>query len=446
MKDFPWWQQSIYTYHFADKEFLFHIALIPFTYGDLIYGAKLGAVFFAASIMAVFYWILQANQIRLPLLWTGFILASGPLFLYRLNLPRPHLAAIILSLLGAHFIINGRYYKASALSVIYALSYTASHTLLVLAVIDDLNRSIHEGKIKLKGTLWVSIGLLLGFFLHPNFPHNFLIWYSQNIMVLFYLWQDVPFRFGGELYPLDTKLFLLNSIAIILPFFLACYFSMVGKKAIRRETSSLFLASVAFFFITMMSKRFVEYWVPFSLLFCGFVLTDILKDTKINRGINPRKILVSIIGLICSLALLAQVYRSYHLTQKEMKSIKAPRYREAAKWLEQNTPPGTIIYTTDWDDFPELFFYNSKNRYLVGLDPTFMYLANRDLYRKWSLINSGKIPEDPYDIFLKEFKTAYLLTDHSYGGFIRLVEHHPSIKLAYSDSNCRIYRLVPRAD
>lgn len=443
MSEFPWWQRSIHTQHFADKEFLFHIALIPFTYGDLIYGAKLSAVLFAAGLLAVFCWILQANQVRFPLLWTSLLLAAGPLFLYRLSLPRPHLAAMILSLLGTHWVLNGRYYKAGILSGVYALTYTASHTLLILAMIDDLNRSIQERKIGLRATLWVSLGLLAGFLLHPNFPHNLRIWYSQNILLLAYLWRGIPpLNFGGELYPMSTKLFLSDSIAVILPYLLGCYLSMVSPKPIRRETSSLFLFSAAFLLITWMSKRFVEYWVPFTVLFCGFVLTDALGDVKAHLESRRQRFIASLVGLICCIAIMGQAYRNYHLGVKEMKEINAPHYQGGAQWLERNTPPGATIYTTDWDDFPELFFYNSSNRYLVGLDPIFMYLFDKELYSQWNRINTGKITRDPYDLFLKKFNTAYLLTDYSHGEFIRMVENHPLIKLAYQDSTCRIYMLL----
>jgi hypothetical protein len=36
-------------------------------------------------------------------------------------------------------------------------------------------------------------------------------------------------------------------------------------------------------------------------------------------------------------------------------------YAEASGWLRAHTPPGSLVFQTDWDDFPHLFFYNREN-------------------------------------------------------------------------------------
>ena len=34
-RTFPWWQETFLRDHWADKDFLYHVLLIPFTFGDL---------------------------------------------------------------------------------------------------------------------------------------------------------------------------------------------------------------------------------------------------------------------------------------------------------------------------------------------------------------------------------------------------------------------------
>ena len=47
--EFPYLSVSILNAkEFYDHHFLFHVALIPFTFGDLLFGAKLAAVTFSA--------------------------------------------------------------------------------------------------------------------------------------------------------------------------------------------------------------------------------------------------------------------------------------------------------------------------------------------------------------------------------------------------------------
>ena len=64
-------------------------------------------------------------------------------------------------------------------------------------------------------------------------------------------------------------------------------------------------------------------------------------------------------------------------------------FQDASMWLMEHTEPGERVYQTDWDNFPELFYFNTHNTYIVGLDPTFMYLANPELYLLWRSIGRG---------------------------------------------------------
>jgi hypothetical protein len=52
----------------------------------------------------------------------------------------------------------------------------------------------------------------------------------------------------------------------------------------------------------------------------------------------------------------------------------------AAEWLRTNTPEGSMVFQTDWDDFPYLYYYNTHNTWLVGLDPTYLQVAAPDLW------------------------------------------------------------------
>src|SRR5512139_3851422 len=66
--DFVWLPLSILNQReFYDHHFLFHVALMPFTFGDLRLGAKWAAVAFA-SLAFMSVWNLLKNQ-RIPLAW-----------------------------------------------------------------------------------------------------------------------------------------------------------------------------------------------------------------------------------------------------------------------------------------------------------------------------------------------------------------------------------------
>jgi len=55
---------TIYTENFADDHFLFHLFLVPFTFGNLIIGAKVSASLITISIFLFFFWTVQRHWFK----------------------------------------------------------------------------------------------------------------------------------------------------------------------------------------------------------------------------------------------------------------------------------------------------------------------------------------------------------------------------------------------
>ncbi|MCK7519460.1 MAG: hypothetical protein MZV64_17870 [Ignavibacteriales bacterium] len=104
-----------------------------------------------------------------------------------------------------------------------------------------------------------------------------------------------------------------------------------------------------------------------------------------------KRILASLPMLLLSVAVVASIARPIPRAREAIDTSKPyDLYADASQWLEANTPPGSRVFQTDWDDFPRLFYYNTHNTYLIGLDPTYMQLYDPELYDLWVLITQGK--------------------------------------------------------
>ena len=90
------------------------------------------------------------------------------------------------------------------------------------------------------------------------------------------------------------------------------------------------------------------------------------------------------------------------------KGIVMNKFQKAADWLKNNTAKNSIIFHSDWGEFPLLFYYNSDNFYINGLDPTFMYEYNEDLYWQWHDITVGKKREGLYPVIKDNFNSSYV--------------------------------------
>ena len=105
-------------------------------------------------------------------------------------------------------------------------------------------------------------------------------------------------------------------------------------------------------------------------------------------------------------------------TRRSIAGDAAPDHYEASMaWIRENVPPGEVVFNTDWDDFPKMFFYDTKHAYASGLDPT--YLLDRDnqlkrdpklaeLYKKITLGND----DDPAPLIRDKFGARYVFSDN----------------------------------
>jgi hypothetical protein len=116
-------------------------------------------------------------------------------------------------------------------------------------------------------------------------------------------------------------------------------------------------------------------------------------------------------------------------------------YANASLWLENNTPAGSRLFQTDWDDFPRLFYYNTHNTYLIGLDPTYLQLYDADLYDLWVDISQGDVA-DPSQIIATTFGSRYIHTDLNHGDFLQVAAEDPGLKEVYRDDQAVIFEVV----
>ena len=116
-------------------------------------------------------------------------------------------------------------------------------------------------------------------------------------------------------------------------------------------------------------------------------------------------------------------------------------YANASAWLEKNTPAGSRVFQTDWDDFPRLFFYNTHNVYLIGLDPTYLQLYDSKLYNLWVDITQGDV-KNPSQIIATRFGSQYIHTDLNHGDFLRVAAKDPGLREVYRDDQAVIFEVL----
>ena len=445
-QEFPWAQFSLWREHFADKEFLFHVLLIPFTFGaDLATGAKHAAVVFAAFFIANFNLMLRLHRVPLRYLWLALLLVAGDVLLYRLCLPRPHLLSMSFMLWLVHATVRQRYVLLAGLSFFYAHSYTAIHMPLVLGIIFCVGQLLMREKLSWPSLVVPTVAVLVSSLVSPFFPHNLVVFYVQNLeLAQQQLFWNINLFQGTELKPMSTRYFFTYNLPLLVPLGGALYLSVLHPSKVSRETKQLLAMAAAFIVMTMVSKRFVEYSYPIGLLFCACYCRD--RWGKIDRRVLSQAKLKTVVSALLIIVIAgASAAASYRNLHRDLSRAKPSRYAQAAEFLQQHTPADTTVFTCDWDDAPELFYFNHHNRYMIFMDPLFMYSWSPQVWHIWIRIANGHTAERTAKILFDDLKIQYGLCTSNFHKLRQVIADDPHLHIIYEDKGVYVFRVTAPA-
>jgi hypothetical protein len=401
-RSFEWAQESFLRDRFSDEEFLFHVALAPFCRDEasMVGGAKAAVVVLDALIALAFFLVLRAQNMRGAWFFTLLLLAAGNHFLFRLAMARPHLLAILFAVAGAHAILADRRAALAALGFGFAWSYAAPHLLVALALADAVARRLRDGAWRLGPLAASAAGVGAGLVLHPYFPNDMYELYVQVVLVLAQAWGLVPdagLRLGAEFDPITTRSLLASSPGALLALVFALGAALLGRERPSSRTVSLGFMTGGTLVLFLLSAKFVEYFAPLAVLFAASAATDALSGRRLADVVPGRaRRIAAAAGLAVALAALGA--RAVHEARRGAAATPPPALEGAARWLRAHAPPGETVLHLNWGDFPVLFHFDPTHRYLIGFDPTFMWVRDRTRARQLEDVRFGRRPLDPEDL------------------------------------------------
>ncbi len=439
---FGWLPLTILNEHkYVDHHFLFHIMQIPFTWGsDLVAGAKTSAVLYGALAILSCYALVLWNRVRYPVAWLAMLLAcSGP-FLFRMSLPRAPSVTVATLALALWLLYTRRYVWYGLLSFSLVWMYSLFPLVGILAGAWVVGVWIEERRVEWRPLVAVAIGVVAGLVINPYFPQNLFL-FAEHVGMK--IKGDYEVSVGNEWYPYEAW-YLLVSSGVAWAAQLAGWVMMrTGSRKDAAKTVCLFLFSTFLLVLTMKSRRFIEYWPPFAVLYAAFALKPYLDAwpwSRIPAGLARWAAVtgaVALVGIVVGVA----VSNAYG-TRKTVEGESDPNvYAGAARWLTENTPEGSMVFNTDWDDFPMLFFHDTHNVYASGLDPTYLLHADPQLSKLYEDITLGKV-DDPGPLIRDKFGAEFAFTDSGHHDFIEKATADGGMKIVYEDDDTVVLQVA----
>lgn len=432
---------------YNDHHFLFHLLQIPFLwFFKPVMAAKIAAVVFSTLAIFSVYWILHRYKVRYPLIWLAGILTCSNMFYYRMNMAKAPPLTIIITVVGIHLLFQRKYIWLLPLMFAFVWTYSLFPLLWIASMIWVAVIAWNERKFEWQPIAYTTAGMILGNLINPYFPHNLTLFY-EHFITKFKVGSDFVVAVGGEWSPF-TGMELLTNLPVAMAAMLIGYilFMPRGKKLPEKATFFLVFASILLA-AQFRSKRFAEYFPPFAVLFAAFswnafrtsqhpeLPEDFRRDIEpyldapkktekealwdnIKLGLVWSLGIVLIFTFLINLIGLQRFGIDYGGLIKTISTNEAnEKYKRSMEWAqatdangEQNIPAGEIIFNANWDDFPKLFFYNTNNRYVYGLDPTYLYSENPELYKLLQSITKGD-EANAGPLIKEKFGARFVFTD-----------------------------------
>ncbi len=401
---FPWTPFSWLADHYADKELLFHLLFVPFTGWGWIAASKVVATLAGAALLLALYLVLRAEGVPLAGLWALAPLVATDVFLFRFSLARPHLLSIALSVAALWAAARGRLAVLALVSALYPWAYIAWPMPLALVAVAEVARRLSGERLRWWPAVVVLVGLALGLLVHPN-TVNLLrqTWLVIGGVLIGNAWGGREgFELGREFDPF--------TVAQWLSWLMGCVAMTAAALALgwrgRRGGSlplAFALAALAFGLVTVRTARFAEYFVPFSVAALALASRSIPWPSGRAARMAPACLPVGVLAALSLYSGGALVETVRGLGTREDHIPPA-----LAGWLAQRIPPGAQVYTCGWERTGDLLLALPGRKFIVALDPTFLYARDPDLYRLWYRL-PREAPANVADMIRSRFGARYVV-------------------------------------
>jgi hypothetical protein len=388
-----WARFSVMNTDFGDKEFLFHLLLMPFVHWlPSEWGGKIALALLNALTAAVIANLSMRSIGKWGVFVPVWVFGTSAAFALRMSRLRPEILSLLILISVTWVASKKRYLWLMILSALYALSYTAFHVLIGLSIGWFIIIGWVYQRWEWRIPVYTTIGAAIGLVVHPHFPSNLNIWVIQNID--FFLLKN-KIGVGNEIQPASIATILSLNLGWLIG--LAIFWRSKEKSDVHSKTvgpECLFLVNaIAFSLLYLLMQRFSIYCIPFVTLALFFWIKR--HNSEIGRwtylpwhGRLPFAVTFSL--CLCT-SILSAWYVYVNLTDH---SVFDTAHRRDWQTLGQIIPENAKV-AAPWDAAELYVWAAPQARYINLLDPVFMVIPHPAAYSVQRKIWNGSEPDVP---------------------------------------------------
>jgi hypothetical protein len=420
----------------VDAWFGYHLLLAPFTVVlPVILATKLFTSLIYTSLAYVSILLLRQLDVEYPILWAMLIVAGSGTALYRATLSRPFLLCNLMVLLALYFTLRGKPIAVGLISALHAASYSI---FVFVGLAPAMAFLLRRDRRSLRTFLASGAGMAIGLLSNPYFPEN--VRFDVICLALVNIARRAHVQLGIELEPI-TFWWFAASAPVMVVWILALFRFVKRRPALRSEAWLLFALSLVTLAASIQVSRTMDLFVPMAVSFAAVMLSSWVRTHR-----RDFLYLMALPLLICG--------GNAVLTYFNMRqAVPHERFLGISRYLEANAA-GELIANAQWDEYPFLYFWNSRNRYVIGIDPTLLYLSDPRKYWFWRHIAEDETgtcdhercaPSESGNIaqaVLNGLHARYILTEHARNPRVEAaLTADNRVREVYRDAECSLFSI-----
>jgi hypothetical protein len=418
MKEFPWLVYSTINKFSGDIGYGFHVFLTPFTLlPDEVLGMKLASAVEAAIVLVALYLVLRRHRVRYAFAWPFYLLFLAPPITYTFIMTRPQTLTMGLMGLLLSFMVKGPAFGVLLSSFALAFFHLNAFPLVLMVVaVTALAKGVVESRWEWGKWLAGLAGIGVGWLLRPNPIGVAQLEYTQIVVHEAARHAQLPLLFGREWTPVAPAALSSFALPIVLwicatLYLFAATASPHFKVPANRRTflwSAISLSALFFVLMVLITKRFTPFWATSAVMVTAAALSLLITPSDDGEyrlsGRGARSAAAAVMAAL--LGMLAWKGLAPDAAHVSWVSPANRSVQTAAEALRGNGIAGEVVYNVDWGMFPGLFFSNTEDYYVSGLDPIFLYAYDPQLYWKSHHLATGRAVERTYSSQHRNESTA----------------------------------------
>jgi hypothetical protein len=434
-----WARFSVMHDGFGDKDFLFHVLLIPAAvFPDPTDGAVVVLALLNAAVATLLAYAGMTTIGRWGLAVPLIVFGAAGDFALRMDRLRPEIVSLLLILVAIPLASRGRAKLLGLVACLYALGYTAIHAFLGLCLLFFLQQIWAERRVDWRLIVYPVVGATAGLVLHPHFPANLHVWFVQSIQ--FFELKDV-LDVGPEIQPRTTKDVFVQNLGwwafLLVVWRCRAVVGAPGRETRLRDLTAVATAVFALLYVLM--GRFVTYFVPLATL----ALLRWMRAAGEAPGpavrLPWRGEIPAVVALwLCLLSVVPTAYQGYGRMERSSRAFR-PEARADWEAFGRAMPDGAKVMAP-WGATHHFVFWAPQAFYLNVLDPVFMVAKDPDAHRLSKEVFEGREPDVPL-VARMRFDSEFYADDGQYPFARKRVERDPRAEILH-DGSTYLYRFV----